>query len=82
MEDERLLQVEGGFRASLNAEERAALDSLGRRRTFRRGQSLLSEGATSDRVIVVLEGRVKVSYFTEDGKEVLLAVRVPGGLLG
>jgi CRP-like cAMP-binding protein len=43
---------------------------------------LLNEGDTSDRVIIVTKGRVKVSYFTEDGREVMLAVREPGDLLG
>lgn len=32
--------------------------------------------------MVVLEGRVKVSYFTEEGKEVVLAIRGSGDILG
>jgi CRP-like cAMP-binding protein len=33
-------------------------------------------------VIVLERGTVKIGYFTEDGKEVVLAVRGPGDLLG
>jgi CRP-like cAMP-binding protein len=40
------------------------------------------EGEQSDRVLVILDGRVKVSLMTIDGKEVELAVRGPGDLIG
>lgn len=43
---------------------------------------IFNEGETSDRVVFVLDGRVKISHFTEDGREVVLAVRGPGDLLG
>jgi CRP-like cAMP-binding protein len=44
--------------------------------------SLLVEGTRSDTVVVVISGRVKVFTSTEDGVEVILAVRGPGALLG
>jgi CRP-like cAMP-binding protein len=40
------------------------------------------EGGGSDEIVVVLAGRVKVSTVTADGKEVVLAFRGPGDLLG
>lgn len=40
------------------------------------------EGSDPEDVQLVRRGRVKVSYDTEDGREVLLAVRGPGSLLG
>jgi CRP/FNR family transcriptional regulator, cyclic AMP receptor protein len=40
------------------------------------------EGEQSDRVLAILDGRVKVSLVTADGKEVVLAVRGPGDILG
>ena len=72
----------GGFLGGLEPDERASLKEAGRTRVHRRGTTLLNEGDTSDRVIIVTKGRVKVSYFTEDGREVMLAVRGPGDLLG
>jgi CRP/FNR family transcriptional regulator, cyclic AMP receptor protein len=43
---------------------------------------LFNEGDIADRVVVLLEGNVKVSFSTDDGKEVVLAVRGPGDLIG
>jgi CRP-like cAMP-binding protein len=73
---------EGGFVGRLESSELAGLEAAGRRRAYKKGATLLTEGDTSDRVVVVTEGRVKVSYFTEDGREVMLAVRGAGDLLG
>jgi len=44
--------------------------------------SVFNEGDTTGRVVVITSGRVKASFFTEDGKEALLAIREPGDLLG
>lgn len=73
---------EPSFLESLKQSELAALELRARKRVFRRASTLFHEGDTSERVVVVLEGRVKISYFTEDGREVLLAIRGPGELLG
>lgn len=72
----------GGFLAALSPEEADTLHAGGIRRRYRRGAMIFSEGETSDRVMIVLEGRAKISHFTEDGREVVLAVRGPGDLLG
>lgn len=42
----------------------------------------MNEGERSDRMVVIVAGYAKVSYFTEEGREVLLAIRGPGDLLG
>ena len=55
---------------------------LGPPRRYRKGSILFHEGDAPESVIVVRSGRVKVSSFTNDGKEVVLAVREPGELLG
>jgi CRP/FNR family transcriptional regulator, cyclic AMP receptor protein len=72
----------GSFAGSLTPAERDRLDQDGRRRRFPRGSTLFNEGERSDRVVILLAGRVKVSYFTENGKEVVLAVRSSGDILG
>lgn len=72
----------GGFVALLDPDARTALLSLGRVRRNRRGATLLVQGARDDTAGVILEGRVKVTLDTPDGREVVLAVLGPGDLLG
>ncbi|MGI5285902.1 Crp/Fnr family transcriptional regulator [Nonomuraea polychroma] len=72
----------GEFLSMLTDEEAQALRTAGRIRRWDRGTAVMSEGDTSDWVLVLLEGRVKVSSHTSSGTEVVLAVRGPGGLLG
>ncbi len=71
-----------GFLAALDPEQSEALHEHGIVRAFRKGQALFHQGGTSDRVVVLLSGRVKVSSVTEEGKEIVLAFRGPGDLLG
>jgi CRP-like cAMP-binding protein len=71
-----------GFGSALTQEELNDLLHLGVRRNFRRSSFLMTEGEASDHVIVLLGGRAKVSSYTAEGKEVVLAVRGPGDLLG
>ncbi|MDX6637445.1 MAG: hypothetical protein QOJ01_956, partial [Solirubrobacterales bacterium] len=71
-----------GFLAALDPAQSAALRDHGVVRVFRKGQALFHQGGSSDRVVVLLKGRVKVSTLTEDGKEIVLAFRGPGDLLG
>ncbi len=66
----------------LTDEDVQALRAAGRIRRWDRGTTVMTEGDTSDWVLVLLEGRVKVSSHTSSGTEVVLAVRGPGGLLG
>ncbi|MBO3750475.1 Crp/Fnr family transcriptional regulator [Streptosporangiaceae bacterium NEAU-GS5] len=72
----------GEFLALLNAEEVADLREAGRPRRWERGATVMGEGDTSDWVLVLTSGRVKVSSHTASGTEVVLAVRGPGALVG
>lgn len=72
----------GELLALLTDDEIAALRAAGRPRRWDRGATVMSEGDTSDWVLVLTEGRVKVSSHTSAGTEVVLAVRGPGGLIG
>jgi CRP/FNR family cyclic AMP-dependent transcriptional regulator len=71
-----------GFLGALEPETAGALSSHGIPRRFGRGTALFHERQMADRVMVVLSGTVKLSSVSEDGKEVLLALRGPGDLLG
>ncbi|GAA1269735.1 Crp/Fnr family transcriptional regulator [Kitasatospora nipponensis] len=68
--------------AELPAPAREKLGRLGTRRVYSPGEALMIEGDRDDRVALLLTGCVKVVGSTEDGGEALLAVRVPGELLG
>ncbi len=72
----------GGFLGALEEKERDDLHARSQRRRFRPSAALFNEGERSDRVVVLLSGQVKVSYYTGDGREVMLAVRGAGDLLG
>lgn len=71
-----------GFGATLTPAELQDLMARGARRRFKRGSFLMTEGEIADHVAVVLSGRAKVSSYTADGKEVVLALRGAGELLG
>jgi CRP-like cAMP-binding protein len=70
------------FLARLNAEEQAALRSRAVPRHFARGATIVNQGEVPGRVVVIERGYAKVNATTEDGKEVVLAFRGPGDVLG
>ncbi|MDP9326118.1 MAG: Crp/Fnr family transcriptional regulator [Candidatus Dormibacteraeota bacterium] len=70
------------FLSNLTAPEAETLRTLGRRQRYPKGATLFVEGDRADRVIVITDGLVKISILTPDGKEVLLAVRGGGDLVG
>ena len=72
----------GEFLTLLTDEEVASLKAAGRQRRWDRGTTIMTEGDTSDWVLVLLDGRVKCSSHTSAGTEVVLAVRGPGALIG
>ena len=72
----------GTFLAELPVEPRAAFVAAGTLRRHRRGATVLVQGDVGDTVLLVVEGRLKVVVITEDGRELVLAVRGAGELLG
>ena len=54
----------------------------GRRLRLRPGAVLFDEGDASNRVILLLSGRAKVSAFSQDGHETVLGYRGAGDVLG
>lgn len=70
------------FLDSLSPDEGEWLHHRGVVRRFPRGTALFHERQLSDRVMVLLEGRVKIASSSEDGREAVLAFRGPGEVLG
>ena len=65
--------------------DQAALDALSERlieRRFDRGQVVFTEEETGEYMYIVREGRVKVSRWLPDGREVILAFRGPADFFG
>jgi CRP-like cAMP-binding protein len=70
------------FLAALTDDEAAALRSRAVSRSFRRGATLMHQGEAPGRVLVIEDGRAKISAITDDGRELVLAFSGPGDLLG
>ncbi len=70
------------FLRQLGPEDAEALVRRVRRRKIARSEPLLRAGAAGEEVVLVLSGRVKLVAYGADRREVVLALRGPGELLG
>lgn len=68
--------------SSLDNEELKALNMIARRRTLEPGESLMWEGEDSVLVANVIEGVLKLSTGTEDGREQIVGVVYPSDFIG
>ncbi len=68
--------------AALDNGEVAALNSIGRRRTVSAGQPLIWEGDDSLMVANVIEGVLKLSTGTGDGREQIVGIVYPADFIG
>lgn len=71
-----------GFLKQLSESDADALLALVRHKSLPRSSLIMREGSAGDDVVLVLEGRVKVVARGSDQREVSLAIRGPGELLG
>jgi CRP-like cAMP-binding protein len=72
----------GSFAALINPQQWSAMQLMGRTVAFLRGSVLMFEGDPSDRVMILLEGRVKVTRAGPHGQEFVLSIRGPGEIVG
>ncbi len=70
------------FLRQLAQEDADDLVARTRRRNVGRSEVILRAGAAGDDVVVVLSGRVRLVAYGADKREVVLALRGPGELLG
>jgi CRP/FNR family transcriptional regulator len=68
--------------AALDTEELKALNAIGRRRMLEPGESLMWEGEDSVLVANVVDGVLKLSTGTEDGREQIVGVVYPSDFIG
>jgi len=70
------------FFARLGETERTELLAVGQRRAFREDEILMLQGERDTHLLLLLEGRVKVTRSAQGEHELLLAIRDAGDLLG
>lgn len=51
-------------------------------RVYGKGETVFTRGEDGERLFAILRGRAKVSVFSEEGREVVLAVMKPGDFFG
>lgn len=68
--------------AALDSDELKALNAIGRRRNLVAGESLIWEGEESVIVANVVDGVLKLSTGTEDGREQIVGVVYPSDFIG
>jgi CRP/FNR family transcriptional regulator, cyclic AMP receptor protein len=66
----------------LSDEDRTALEGIGRRTAFPAGTVLMHEGLHGEGVFLLRKGAVKATSVTRSGREVVLAFRGAGELIG
>jgi CRP/FNR family transcriptional regulator, cyclic AMP receptor protein len=70
------------FLVQLGRRDADALTQQVRRRSVVKGQPILRAGAAGDEVLLVISGRVKLVAYGVEDREVVLAIRGPGELVG
>jgi len=70
------------FLRQLGADDADELVKRSRKRMVKRADMIFRAGAAGDDVVVLLSGRVKLVAYGTDDREVLLAMRGPGELIG
>src|SRR4051794_37666878 len=70
------------FLPACEPDEVAALRSHASTRRYAAGTAIFHELEAPSRVYIVLSGFVRLSRVSEEGREVILAIRGPGDLLG
>jgi len=68
--------------SELNAQELACLERLVKTRQVDKKNIIVQENDPGDSLFIVLEGMVKISSYTADGKEVVLALLGKGAFFG
>ncbi len=82
MREARLALLAGApFLHGLSPEELRAVAGLATERTLRARQVLFREGDEADALFLVLGGRMKLTQSDSDGREVIVRIVGPGGLL-
>lgn len=80
--DKRAVIAGHALFSSLPETEREQLLALGVERRFRDGQLIFQRGDANTSIMLVLRGQVRISIVSEDGKELVFAIVLPGECFG
>lgn len=72
----------GSFLAALDETQRLELMKLGADGEYPRGHTILRQGDSSEVVLLLLRGVVKIFLISSEGDEILLALRSRGDVIG
>jgi CRP-like cAMP-binding protein len=72
----------GSFAALLEPRQWSALEGLGRIQAFPTGSVLMYEDEPGERVMVLLEGRAKLTRACIEGQQMVVSIRGPGEIVG
>jgi CRP/FNR family transcriptional regulator len=72
----------GGPLDGVTAEAAAAIDQAGVRRAVAAGRTLFHEGEAPRALAIVVDGRLKLVKHSEDGRAVVVAIAMPGDVVG
>lgn len=78
----RPVSGEGGLIQQLTDEERALLFASAQERRYKNGQLIFQKGDEGGSMMAVVDGRVRISIASEDGREIVLSIVEPGGVFG
>jgi CRP/FNR family transcriptional regulator, cyclic AMP receptor protein len=67
---------------ALSGEQIDRILALGREQRVANGQVLFRKGEPGSNMMAVLRGRIRISTYSEDGREVILNIIEPGGVVG
>lgn len=70
------------FLNRLSEDDRALVESLCLRRTYRKGAVIFLDGDDAGDVLLIQSGQIKLTVSSQDGREVLLGVRGAGEIIG
>ena len=82
LEDARRLLGKGALFRKLAPKDRDSLVARARMRSFNAGDSIFLMGDLHDSMIAILEGEVRISIPSVDGKELILAIVYAGEVFG
>lgn len=72
----------GTFLDRIPADERAEIGAYFLTESYRKRDTIFSEGAPAEWFFIVTSGKVKITKLSQDGKEIILEVISPGDIFG
>lgn len=80
--DNRGKWAPGSLMSRLSMSQQQTILMLGRARQYHTGDTLITQGDSSEYVVIIIDGFVKVSAVSGEGTETLLAIRAAGDVIG